>query len=142
LDVVIRHIEDQGDMDLPQWKFLEELVCGLGQHGMSSDKTDGDEHHIIRVRRKPWRRNIERQLAMIDGVKKQWPLLFFRRQGPGRQDKLRDVLENRPVSKSPTPIGLPLAMFDRDWYKARTPYAKRSLQVSETQFIWKEFDWE
>jgi hypothetical protein len=139
--VVVRHVEMQQDADLPQWKFLQRLICTLGQHGMSSDETSGEEKQIVRVYRKPWRRDIEGQLSLIDGVKEQWPQLFFRRQGPRRQVKLCTALQARPISSSPPPENLPIALFDPNWYTAQTPFKIRSLKASDEKFRWIAVDW-
>lgn len=59
-------VEKDGN-DAPVWKFLLDIVTLLGSDGMSSDES-GDENMemVFHTRMMPWRRNITREVDIID----------------------------------------------------------------------------
>ena len=56
------------DDNLPSWKWLQRLIKTLGEDGMSSEESSVENSvtNILRVKNMDWRRNIEKELEIID----------------------------------------------------------------------------
>ena len=65
---------DKGE-HLRIWKWLRQVIQGLGHDGMSSEESDveDDMDTILRVKTLPWRRNLEKELTLIDSLRVQDP---------------------------------------------------------------------
>ncbi|KAG1763757.1 hypothetical protein EDD22DRAFT_756650, partial [Suillus occidentalis] len=69
---VLHHIielkKDESDEDLPTWEWLQRLIKTLGDDGMSSAESDVENNveTVLRVKNMPWRREVERELNIID----------------------------------------------------------------------------
>ncbi|KAI6017356.1 hypothetical protein BKA83DRAFT_4029954, partial [Pisolithus microcarpus] len=62
-----RRTEAKGDDDIVAWRFLNSLITTLGSDGMSSEDSNGeDTEAIFCTRMLPWRRDIVRELQIVD----------------------------------------------------------------------------
>ncbi|KAF8120035.1 hypothetical protein EV363DRAFT_1084675, partial [Boletus edulis] len=61
-----RNVTD--DDDLPVWQWLQSLIRLLGEHGMSSEESSVENgvENVLHVKKMDWRRNIDRELDIID----------------------------------------------------------------------------
>lgn len=58
---------EQGSNNAPVWKFLSNVVMTLGSDEMSFDESgDEDMKMVFHTWMMPWRRNITRELNIID----------------------------------------------------------------------------
>ncbi|KAI6131170.1 hypothetical protein EV401DRAFT_1884065 [Pisolithus croceorrhizus] len=59
--------EAKGDDDIVAWRFLHSVITKLGSDGMSSEDSDGkDTETIFCMHTLPWRRDIVKELNLID----------------------------------------------------------------------------
>ncbi|KAG1769698.1 hypothetical protein EV702DRAFT_935060, partial [Suillus placidus] len=60
--------KDETDKDLPTWQWLQRLIETLGDNGMSSEESnvENDVEMVLLVKDMPWRREVERELNIID----------------------------------------------------------------------------
>ncbi|KAI6145328.1 hypothetical protein EDD17DRAFT_1442534, partial [Pisolithus thermaeus] len=59
--------EAKGDDDVVAWRFLHSVITKLGSDGMSSEDSDGeDTETIFCTHTLPWRRDIIKELNLID----------------------------------------------------------------------------
>ncbi|KAI0338940.1 hypothetical protein BDW22DRAFT_1458217 [Trametopsis cervina] len=70
LSLAVREKVADNAPDAWAWQWLYRVVVDhLGEDGMSSDESEGEElgvHMVYRKKRMPWRRNIDRELALVD----------------------------------------------------------------------------
>ena len=59
--------EAKGDNDAVAWQFLSNVITTLGSDGMSSEDSEGeDTEPIFCTHILPWRRDIVKELNIID----------------------------------------------------------------------------
>ena len=115
------------------WRFYEAMLQRLGTDGMSSDDSEGGglEETTYRVRKMPWRRAMESDLATIDNERLIDADLFSQRGSkPGKRIRRDSLTSNR----SPV-LGLPKSLYNREWLKEQTPTWRRQ-NVSKEDFAW------
>ncbi|KAI6098900.1 hypothetical protein EV401DRAFT_2146648 [Pisolithus croceorrhizus] len=68
LDEMVKLKSEVQDDDLQSWKWLQSLIKTLGKHGMSSEESSVENgvENVLRVKNMPWRRNIDRELEIVD----------------------------------------------------------------------------
>jgi hypothetical protein len=125
-----------GDNDVPIWRWLEQVLQHLTVDGMSSEESTSETEieTVYRVKILEWRRDIEKELRIID----QERLLdaeIFAPQGAKPVKRLRGT--GNPVSIRPPVQELPRAFYDEGWYsKTTAEYRELTLAVSREQFQW------
>jgi hypothetical protein len=126
-------IAKRADEDIEIWHWLHDVVERLGCDGTSSDESDADQGMIVyQVKRLPWRRDIEKELDIIDALRMNEPEAYAP-QGSKPLRRIRGA-EN-PVSLRKPVEGLPKSFYDADWFKdAKDPAFKGA--VSRTKFKW------
>jgi len=66
-DTMVAIKEAKGDDDVVAWQFLSNVITMLGSDGMSSEDSDGkDTEPIYCTHTLPWRRDIIKELNLID----------------------------------------------------------------------------
>lgn len=124
-------LTDQAERDI--YTFLQTLVQHLGVDGTSSDETETEDGRTIyRAKPLPWRRNIDMELVIIDGLRFSEPDLMSRR-GSKPVRRVREGEEGRASLRRPL-IGLPRALYDEEWLKGQV-HAER-LQFSSQPLQW------
>ncbi|KAI6126693.1 hypothetical protein F5141DRAFT_969736, partial [Pisolithus sp. B1] len=69
--------EAKGDDDLVAWQFLSSIITTLGGDGMSSEDSDGEGTETVYFTRSlPWRRDIIKELNLIDQQRLQDSSIF------------------------------------------------------------------
>jgi hypothetical protein len=115
------------------WKWLRDIVVQLGPEGMSSDESEIEDKVRIVYNAKvlPWRRNIDKELNVIDAGRIE-NLTTFGRQGSKPVKRYRSNLQStrKPVE------GLPRAFYNGDWYGKCSKQEKDGLRVSRKHFPW------
>ncbi|KAI5992126.1 hypothetical protein EDD15DRAFT_2124318, partial [Pisolithus albus] len=68
LDHIVATKSEVPDDDLRSWQWLQRLINSLGEHGMSSEESSVENgiENVLRVKRMEWRRNIDKELDIID----------------------------------------------------------------------------
>jgi len=68
LDTIITIKSEDLHDDLLSWKWLQRLIKTLGEDGMSSEESSVENSvtNVLRVKNMDWRRNIEKELEIID----------------------------------------------------------------------------
>ena len=138
--------KEDGLADEPAWTWLMEVLDTLGPDGMSSDKSEGeaDEDHsdeavlnrtafTFRVKRMPWRRDITKELEIIDAERLK-DRAVYRRQGSKPAQRRRNP--DAPLSSREAPAGLPQAFYDESWIAKLSKDKRRDLAVSDRKFYW------
>ena len=97
LKIVDNKVMFEAHEDLAIWEWLQELVCSLGVDGMSSDESedDDDTEILYRVKSMPWRRDIRKELDIIDAIRVKEKGMFSR-QGSKPAKRIR--VDEPPVS--------------------------------------------
>ncbi|KAF8573822.1 hypothetical protein K439DRAFT_1624785 [Ramaria rubella] len=125
-----------GEPDVQIWRWLEKLLFLLGVDGMSSEEsaTENDIETVYWVKILTWRRDIEKELRIIDH-KRMLDSEIFSPQGAKPVTRVRGT--GNPVSTRDMVRGLPWILYDDAWYD-RTPsdYQEVTLAVSKEQFQW------
>lgn len=105
---------EQNDDDAAVWQFLLNMVETLGSDGMSSDESgDEDIQTVFNVRAMPWRRDIRKELDIID-VQRALEKDIFTRKGAKVTKCIRSA--NAPPSSRKPVIGLPESLYDPRWF--------------------------
>ena len=136
LRIVNNKVRFEARGDLAVWEWLQKLVYSLGVDGMSSDESeDGDDTEILyRVKRMPWRRDIRKELEIIDTTRVKEKGIFSR-QGSRPVKRIRG--DEPPVSAREAPRFLPKELYDGGWLQEqRFPDLKPGF--SQEQFDWME----
>ncbi|KAI6141535.1 hypothetical protein EDD17DRAFT_1457740, partial [Pisolithus thermaeus] len=72
-----RRTEAKGDDDIVAWRFLHSVITKLGSDGMSSEDSDSeDTETIFCTHMLPWRRDIVKELNLIDQQRLQDSSIF------------------------------------------------------------------
>jgi hypothetical protein len=69
-------LSEQGERSV--WGWLQQVIVMLGHDGMGSDESDMEDniHIVYRVKPLPWRRNMKKEMDIIDSGRIQRPNLF------------------------------------------------------------------
>ncbi|KAI5990697.1 hypothetical protein EDC04DRAFT_2911880 [Pisolithus marmoratus] len=135
LDHIAALKSDTYDDDLPSWQWLGRLIKTLGEHGMSSEESavENGVENVLRVKTMSWRRNIDRELEIVD-LQRTVDIDIFSPQG-SRPLRRIHATEN-PTTKRDAVKGLPLALYDGAWIAGLTECQKESLEISTAPFPW------
>ena len=128
---------EEGATDVSAWQWMEQLLRHLGEDGMSSDESDIEGElntTVFRVKTMPWRRNINKELNIID---KQWvkdkDLFSPRGSKPG--PRIRHY--RNPPSDRRHVSNLPREFYDNDWFEEQDPNDRRfTVDPSKEKFKW------
>ncbi|KAI6125358.1 hypothetical protein EDD16DRAFT_1454982, partial [Pisolithus croceorrhizus] len=68
LDHIVTMKSEVPDDDLHSWQWLQRLIKSLGEHGMSSEESSVENgiENVLRVKKMEWRKNIDKELEIID----------------------------------------------------------------------------
>ncbi|KAJ3507461.1 hypothetical protein NLJ89_g6290 [Agrocybe chaxingu] len=139
LEIVRKKIEllkEAGDFEeAARWEYLEELLMELGEEGMSSDESEGEDDDtavetVLYVAEMPWRPNISQELSIIEGERND--VGIFNRKGAKPTKRLRGV--RKIASRRDAPPGRARAVYDDKWYGALTAQQRKRLGARQTEF--------
>ncbi|EPQ51308.1 hypothetical protein GLOTRDRAFT_96482 [Gloeophyllum trabeum ATCC 11539] len=109
-DQTITIKSERGELDTLFWTYLRSIIVWYGEDGMSSDDTD-EETDGFRVRKMSWRRDIERELKIVDDQRD--------------ADGIKDNCGSKPAPRSrgepcgttqrQPPVRLPSSFYDSQW---------------------------
>jgi hypothetical protein len=132
--ILLNHmISNRADGDIAIWGWLRDVVGRLGYEGMSSDESsDDDEVDMYHTKRLPWRRNIDKELELIDSLRRKEANAF----APQGSKPIKRTRGDRNIESLRGPRkGLPRAFFDDDWFRGeRNPV--KAYDVSQVDFQW------
>ena len=129
---------EENAADLGHWKWLKKVITTLGQDGMSSEESDNDGAigTIYRPKRMVWRRDIDRELKLIDDECRRLASAKARRGAKlaPRERRIGGVVSTRdPVTH------LPIPFYNEAWIAGKTDrWVKHTLKASATPFVWRE----
>jgi len=113
-DTMVAVKEAKGDDDVVAWQFLSNVITMLGSDGMSSKDSDGeDTKPIYCTHTLPWRRDIIKELNLIDQQRLQDSDIFSPR-GAKAAKHLRS--DNFSQSEQKAVQGLPCPFYDEGWF--------------------------
>ena len=126
---------DSQDDDLPVWRWLQSLIKTLGENGMSSEESSVENgvEEILRIKNMEWRRNIDRELEVIDLQRIVDNDIFSQR---GSRPLIRKRAHDNPMSTRRAVTGLPLALYDSAWMSHLSQCEIEVLEVSQQAFRW------
>jgi len=126
--------EDLND-DLPSWKWLQRLIKTLGEDGMSSEESSVENSvtNVLRVKNMDWRRNIEKELEIVD-LQRIIDKDIFSPQGSRPLPRKR--APDNPVTSRDPVMGLPKVLYDGLWMLELNERQKGSLKISDEKFPW------
>ncbi|KAI6118347.1 hypothetical protein F5141DRAFT_1212260 [Pisolithus sp. B1] len=135
LDEMVKSKSEAQDDDLQSWKWLRSLIKTLGEHGMSSKESSVENgvENVLRVKNMPWRRNIDRELEIVDFqhlldtdiFSPQGSKPLTRKRSPDNPSTTRDAVK-----------ALPLALYDGAWFAQLTEHQIEALNVPQQMFSW------
>ncbi|KAI6102072.1 hypothetical protein F5141DRAFT_1217624 [Pisolithus sp. B1] len=110
--------EAKGDDDVVAWRFLHSVITKLGSDGMSSEDSDGeDTETIFCTHTLPWRRDIVKELNLIDQRRLQDSSIFSPRGAKAAKRIRRD---NFSPSERKAVEGLPPhSMMKVGWLRTK-----------------------
>ena len=105
--------EAKGNDEVLAWQFLDNVIMTLGSDGMSSEDSEGeDAEPIFCTHILPWRRDIVKELNIIDQQRLRNSDIFSPR-GAKAAKRLRS--DNFPKSERKAVKGLPRPFYDQNW---------------------------
>ena len=110
--------EAKGDDDALAWRFLNNVITTLGSDGMSSEDSEGeDTEPIFCTHILPWRRDIVKELNIIDQQRLQDSDIFSPR---GAKSAKRIRSDNFSKSERKVVKGLPVhSMIRVGWLRTK-----------------------
>jgi hypothetical protein len=122
------------DDEAEAWRWLMTLVKTLDVDGTSSDESEeeGALELKYRIKALPWRRNIRRELDLIDATRTEQPTAYSPR---GSKPVRRYWNERNPVSTRQAAKRLPKELYDADWFEDNPALAERA-HASPNSFKW------
>lgn len=129
--------EEDNAADVSHWKWLKKMLETLGEDGTSSDESDreGPIDTAYYTKTMPWRRNIERELNLVDDEQRRLATTQVRR---GAKPVIRRRQIGIPSSRGPVKE-LPISFYDEGWLSTTSPlFIKRTLKPSHYTFKWRE----
>ncbi|KIP01154.1 hypothetical protein PHLGIDRAFT_17403, partial [Phlebiopsis gigantea 11061_1 CR5-6] len=125
--------------DAPAWVWMRDMLESLGHEGMSSDESDLDDDDdddtlaaTFRVKTMPWRRNITRELDIIDAERRR-DASVYHKQGSKPVHRRRDA---NLITSRPAAVNLPRAFYSDAWFGELSERELRQLRVNERSFEW------
>ena len=120
--------EAKGDDDVVAWRFLNNVITTLGSDGMSSEDSEGeDTEPIFCTHILPWRRDIIKELNIIDQQRLRDSDIFSPR-GAKAAKRIRN--DNFLKSDRKAVKGLPCPFYDQNWL------AQNKGMSSDVPFRW------
>ena len=105
--------EAKGDGDAVAWRFLNDIIITLGSDGMSSEDSEGeDTEPIFCTHILPWRKDITKELNIIDQQRQRDSDVFSPR---GAKAAKRIRSDNFSKSERKAVKGLPRPFYDQSW---------------------------
>jgi hypothetical protein len=110
------------------------MVKTLGHEGMSSEESEVEDeiNTVLRVKTLEWRRDIEKELGIIDSARVAGPRTFGK---SGAKPMIRRRGDKLLLSKREPPTGLPRPFYDNAWFEKERNRA-RTLEVPDVRFKW------
>ena len=120
--------EAKGDDDTLAWRFLNNVITTLGSDGMNSEDSEGeDTEPIFCTHILPWRRDIVKELNIIDQQRLRDSDIFSPR---GAKSVKRIRSDNFSKSERKVVKGLPRPFYDQSWL------AQNKGMSSDVPFRW------
>jgi hypothetical protein len=123
--------------------WLRDVVTTLGHDGASSDESEGDDgihdghdgiHDVFRAKIMPWRRDIGKELDLIDSLRGDDNCGFSRQ---GSKPVMRYRESTNPVSMRQPAEKLPRVLYDNAWIRQQY-HTGRCVEFSAEPFLWME----
>jgi hypothetical protein len=118
------------------WEFLLSTFTLFGTRIVSSDESDSETERsqTFRVRKLPWRRNMDHQLATIEDIRLNQP-----KRGAKPLRRRRDAPGTGLTSTRAVPTGLPQDLYDPTWLQDQNRAFRKRLAIdTTTPYVWKE----
>ncbi|OBZ69818.1 hypothetical protein A0H81_10346 [Grifola frondosa] len=122
--------------DVYIWEWLSSVLELLGEDGMSSEESGIEDivNTVYRVKIMVWRRDIDRELQIIDR-QRMIGTQAFSAQGSKPVPRIRS--KTNPISDRAPVRGLPRAFYDDEWFQQQDEdYRSVTLTVSKEKFRW------
>lgn len=130
--------EQEEAADTNNWKWLRSVLEELGEDGMSSEESDndGDIEIVYRPKIMEWRRNMDKELKILDDENRR--LAKTRSQRGAKLVPRRRSAGNKLSSRDPV-CGLPVCFYKESWLAKQTDaYVERTLNLSQKKFRWRD----
>jgi hypothetical protein len=125
--------------DIAVWEWLLGLLDWLGDDGMSSEESETDMQtglEVYHTKKMPWRRDVRREMGMIDGQRMKDKQVFSKR---GAKPVVRIQNGTKGDTRRPAPAGLPKSFYQKEWLKAQSSADRRRLNISGEKIQWMMF---
>lgn len=138
VSAIVQDKKEAGDphKDLKEWRHIMKTVGWLGQEGMSSDESDVEGlEEVYHIKTLPWRRpEVVRYMDILDRERKLPNQAIFSRKGrkPSKRVRSAKVL----LSDRNAVNGLPVDLYDREWYDGLTTRERRALKPATEPYKW------
>ena len=137
LDHIIKLKTEQGEDNANAWKWLQELVQSLGEHGMSSEESDleNEVEEVLCVKHMDWCHAIERELDFVD-LQHLVDIDVFTPQGSWPMKRIH--ASRNPLSSRDPVKGLPMTLYNRAWVVSLTQCQLEVLDISKELLPWMQ----
>ena len=130
--------------DLKEWRHILDTLEWYGREGMSSDesKVEDDIEEIYRPKLLPWRRReADAYMDILDRTRKLPGQRSHSKKGRPPTKRIRRG-EKTVVSTRDPVVGLPAALYHRQWMDGLTTTERRRLRASLSPFKWKRIKYQ
>lgn len=126
--------KDQGAKDRFIWEWLLHVIELLGEGGMSSDESEVDAagQAVYRVNTMPWRRDMSKEMDILDSQRKEAHLFSKKGSKPLGRTRKGDVGESR----RPEIQALPKILYNQEWLKGLPRIIKDDFEISKEKLNW------
>ncbi|KAI6022120.1 hypothetical protein EDC04DRAFT_2900940 [Pisolithus marmoratus] len=120
--------EAKGDDNVVAWQFLSSVIAMLGSDGMSSEDSDGEDTKTVYCTHMlPWRRDIVKELNLIDQQRLKDSSIF----SPRGAKAVKHIRSDKFLQSEWKPVkGLPCPFYDAGWL------AWNKEMCSDVPFCW------
>ena len=120
--------------DLWIWKRVRETLQWYGQEGMSSEESEVEDlEEIYRPKHLPWRRkSASEMMDLIDRVRRLPGQKSHSKKGRPATRRIRS--ESNGVSSQAACQGLPVDLYDADWFDGLMRSERKTLKASKESF--------
>jgi len=134
---IVKLKTEGGDNDINSWRWLQDIINFLGEHGMSSEESavENKVEHVLCVKQMEWWRSIDQELEIVDTECLIGNDIF---SPQGAQLVKCICAPDNPGTSRKAVQGLPIDLYDSAWIADLTQRELETLGIPKDRFIWRK----